>query len=131
MTKLSIATLSVPARIAPAAIAVLALAGCALFAPRPAPAFAQVEGTAFYLFQPGYVCASPMDGTKVASWVDKVEVHEGRLLRWGTRCGGAGVPVPAAERAGARIGGDGQTITLAGKVYRRSADPEHDAGGRP
>lgn len=126
MTKLHL-----PASLAPAAIAMLALAGCALFAPRPAPAFAQVEGATFYLFRPGYACASPMDGSKVASWVDKVEVREGHLLRWGTRCGGAGVPVPAAERAGARIGSDGQTITLDGKVYRRSADPEHDAGGKP
>jgi len=115
------------------------IAGCAQDGARPAtstlsvaPAIAAAEGKAFYLFRAGYKCGGPMGGGElVASWVDKVEVVEGKLLRWGSRCGGEGLPVPDEERRTAKLNADATTLTLGGATYRLSADPVKEAGTTP
>ena len=117
------------------------VAGCAQSAPPPqtaaatidvAPGFGAAEGRTFYIFRAGYKCGGPMASSpQVASWVDKVEVRDGRLVRWGSRCGGEGLPVPEAERTTARLNRDATTLTIGGKTYRQSTDPEKEAEGRP
>ena len=117
------------------------LAGCAMPAEHPqamsksidaATGFAAAEGKSCYVFRAGYKCGGPLAGAQqLASWVDKIEVVEGRLVRWGSRCGGEGLPVPAAERATARLSHDAMTLTLDGKAYRQSADPVKEAETNP
>lgn len=115
------------------------IAGCSQQTSRPATAsitvgsnLAAAEGQAFYRFQAGYKCGGAIAGdTTVASWVDKVEVIEGKLVRWGSRCGGEGLPVPEAERRTAQLSADGSTLTLGGVTYRRSANPAKDAEFMP
>lgn len=115
------------------------VAGCAKQGAQPAttmisdsPGFAAAEGKAFYLFRAGSKCGGPMPGSPlVASWVDKIEVIEGQLVRWGSRCGGEGLPVPQEERVKARLNFEGSTLTLGGEVYRLSADPIKEAEALP
>lgn len=115
------------------------IAGCSQQAARPAttsitvgPSLAAAEGQAFYRFQAGYKCGGALSGdSTVSSWVDKVEVIEGKLIRWGSRCGGEGLPVSAAEQGTARLSADGNTLTLGGVAYRRSANPAKDGGFAP
>lgn len=91
--------------------------------------FASVEGKQFYLFQPGFTCAAPIPGSApMPSWVDRIEVIEGKLIRWGSRCNNEGLTLPAAELASAKLGAD-QTLVIAGKTYRVSAQPEKEAEG--
>jgi len=112
--------------------------GCAEQGVRPATAnfvgtgLTAAEGKSFYLFRPGYKCGGPMPGGPlVASWVDKVEVVEGKLVRWGSRCGGEGLPVSEAERQQARLNADSSVLTLDGTAYRQSGDPIKDAEALP
>jgi hypothetical protein len=115
------------------------VAGCANQGAQPAtaavsvgPSFAAVEGKAFFLFRAGNKCGGPMPGSPlIASWVDKVEVVEGRLVRWGSRCGGEGLPVSDEERGKARLNSDGSMLTLGGVVYRQSANPIKEAESLP
>jgi hypothetical protein len=117
------------------------LFGCEASASRPrtaaarieaGPGFAAAEGRSFYIFHAGYKCGGPMGvSPQVASWVDKIEVVDGRLVRWGSRCGGEGLPVPEAERARARLNRTATTLTIGDKIYRQSADPVKDAEGTP
>ncbi|WP_168727427.1 MULTISPECIES: hypothetical protein [Sphingomonas] len=91
--------------------------------------FASVEGKQFYLFQPGFTCIAPIPGSApMPSWVDRIEVIEGKLIRWGSRCNNEGLTLPAAELADAKLGAD-QTLVIAGKTYRVSAQPEKEAEG--
>lgn len=112
------------------------LAGCTLHRSPPAttaitvaPApFAAVEGKSFYLFERGFTCGGPVPGApQVPSWADRIEVVEGRLVRWGSRCGGEGLPVAEAEQRAARLSADGVTLTLGGHMFRQSADPVKQA----
>ena len=117
------------------------LAGCEMPAEHPqtaaksieaGPGFAAAEGKSFYVFRVGYKCGGPLAGApQLASWVDKIEVVEGRLVRWGSRCGGEGLPVPAAERATARLSHDAMTLMIDGKAYRQSVDPVKEAETNP
>ena len=115
------------------------ISGCGLFTSHPSRTgepprngIAKADGKAFYLFRAGYKCGSPMpDIMLLASWVDKIEIVEGRLVRWGSRCGGQGLPLPEDERRSARISADGATLTLLGVTYRQSADPIKEAEARP
>ena len=124
-------------------IAVLALwaatvSGCGVPVDRPprssepsGPDIARLDGKAFYRFRAGYTCGGPIHGSPLmASWVDKIEIVEGRLIRWGSRCGGEGLPLPTEERRTLRVSADGTTLTLAGVTYRQSADPVLEAEGR-
>ncbi|WP_421849624.1 hypothetical protein [Novosphingobium sp.] len=98
----------------------------------PGRAIAGLDGKAFYLFRAGYKCGGPMHASQLmASWVDKIEIVEGRLIRWGSRCGGEGLPLPPEERRTLRVSADGKTLTLAGITYRQSADPIQDAEVQP
>ena len=115
---------------------VLMLAACDDAPPQaaiaPPGAFGLVEGKSFYLFRPGFLCGGQApEAPPLPSWVDRIEVHNGHLVRWGSRCGGEGLPLPAEERAAARLSHDGTRLTIAGKVYRLSADPRHEAEVRP
>jgi hypothetical protein len=115
---------------------VFMLAACDDMPPRaavaPPGAFALAEGKSFYLFRPGFRCGGPTpEAPPVPSWVDRIEVHNGHLVRWGSRCGGEGLPLPADERAAARLSHDGTRLIVAGKVYRLSADDRHEAEQRP
>jgi hypothetical protein len=92
--------------------------------------FASVEGKAFYLFKLGFTCTAPVPGSApVASWLDKIEVIDGKLIRWGTRCNGEGLPLPPAEAASAKLGADGLTLTIGGTLYHRSGQPTKEAEG--
>ncbi len=92
---------------------------------------ARLDGKAFYLFRAGYKCGGPIHGSPLMpSWVDKIEIVEGRLIRWGSRCGGEGLPLPTEERRALRVSADGTTLTLAGVTYRQSANPVLEAEGR-
>lgn len=94
--------------------------------------FVSVEGKSFYLFRSGFTCGGQLPGTPtLASWVDRIEVHNGRLVRWGSRCGGEGLPLPPDEHAAARLSNDGTQLIVADKVYRISADPRHEAEVQP
>lgn len=98
----------------------------------PPGVFGIAEGKSFYLFRADFTCGGQLpDGPPLASWVDRIEVHNGRLVRWGSRCGGEGLPLPAEERAVAQLNHDGTRLTVAGKVYHLSADPKHEAEVRP
>jgi hypothetical protein len=115
---------------------VLMLAACDDVPPpaalAPPGAFGGAEGRSFYLFRAGFACGGQLPGTPpVPSWVDRIEVHNGHLVRWGSRCGGEGLPLPAEERAAARLSQDGTRLIVAGKVYRLSADPRHEAEVQP
>jgi len=86
--------------------------------------FTSVEGKAFYIFKPDFTCTAPMPGAPaVSSWLDKVEVIEGKLIRWGTRCNGEGLPLTPAEDASAKLSDDGLTLTIGGVLYHRSGQP--------
>lgn len=115
----------------PLALGALALAGCAHHGRMTMADLAALDGTAYYLFAAGHTCTGPHGGPAQASWTDKVEVIDGKLVRWGTRCTGEGLPVPAAERATARFSADHRTLDLGGHTYRQSADPVREAGGQP
>lgn len=98
----------------------------------PGQSIARLDGKAFYLFRAGYKCGGPMHPSPLmASWVDKIEVVEGRLIRWGSRCGGEGLPLPEEERRTLQVSADGKTLSLAGVTYRQSADPIRDAEVQP
>lgn len=120
------------------AAVVLLLAACET-APPPAELprasrhdFGSAEGKSFYLFRSGFTCGGPVPGTPtVASWVDRIEVHNGHLVRWGSRCGGEGLPLPPDEHAVARLSDDGTRLIVADKVYRLSVDPRHEAEVQP
>ena len=95
-------------------------------------AIVAAEGQSFYLFRQGYQCGGPLPASPLlASWVDRIQVVEGKLVRWGSRCGGEGLPVPPAELSRLRLSPDGATLTLGDAVYRRSADPLKEAEARP
>lgn len=94
--------------------------------------FGSAEGRSFYLFRSGFKCGGQVPGTPVvASWVDRIEVHNGRLVRWGSRCGGEGLPLPPDEHAAARLSDDGTRLIVADKVYRVSTDPRREAEVQP
>ena len=115
----------------PLALGVLALAGCAPHGRLTMADLTALDGTSWYLFAAGNTCTGPMGGPAQASWADKIEVVDGRMVRWGSRCGGEGLPVPAAERATARFSADHRTLSLGGHTYRQSADPVREAEGQP
>jgi hypothetical protein len=125
-------------RIAVLAVLAATISGCGLSGVHPrsidpsSQAIARLDGKAFYLFRAGYKCGGPIHGSPlVASWVDKIEIVEGRLVRWGSRCGGEGLPLPEEERRTLRVSADGTQLTLAGVIYRQSADPILEAEGLP
>lgn len=117
------------------------LSGCHFLAPHlrapasaapPSAAFAAADGKAFYLFRSGYQCGGPMPASPLlASWVDRIEIVEGRFVRWGSRCGGEGLPLPENELRSARLSSDGTTLMIGKEVYRQSADPIKEAEMQP
>jgi hypothetical protein len=126
-------------RIAGLAFLTATISGCGHYgdhphrsADPPGRGIARLDGKAFYLFRAGYKCGSPMQASPLlASWVDKIEIVEGRPIRWGSRCGGEGLPLPEEERRTLHVSADGRTLTLAGVTYRQSADPVRDAETQP
>ncbi|MEY2884416.1 MAG: hypothetical protein RL490_2140 [Pseudomonadota bacterium] len=108
----------------------LAQAGARRDAAARAERLQKAEGRSFYQYEADYRCHGFMpDAGGLASWKDRIEVRDGRFVRWGDRCNNQGIGLDAAKAGDSVLSDDLQTLTVAGVVYRHAKDPKAALAG--